>query len=122
MDITQFRAEDITDTRSSNNHLNKAKLRRRRYEEATNNKPCTVRAHPDKHESIKKYAKTGRCNNCQELIQKRKDLNAKLDKQTKGPVKWSDELTHRDAVLSIYVVMFTMTFVLIYEVAKKISL
>lgn len=121
MVITHFRTSETHDNQSLNNCSNKAKLRRQRYENTTLNKPCTVRAHPDKHEFIKKYAKTGRCNNCQRLAQRHKDIMAKLAQQMTGPLKWSDEITHRDAILSAFVVIFTLTFVIIYEIAKRVT-
>ena len=121
MVITHFKSPETHEKSSLNNRSNKAKLRRQRYEDTTLNKPCTVRAHPDTHQLIKKYAKTGKCDNCRALILKCKEIKATLDLQVKEPVRWNDELTRRDAILSTYVVIFTLTFVVIYEMAKRLT-
>ena len=102
--------------------LSKAQLRRKRYEDSTLNKPVTLRAHPDFHESIKNYAKTGCCNNCQKLIKNGKALRLKFERQVSGQVKWSDKFTNRDAILSFYSVAFTVLILVCYGIATRINI
>lgn len=94
--------------------------RQKRYEEKTLNKPCTVRAHPNKHNLIKKFAKTGHCNSCKENI----DLTVRLKKivirQKNGPIKWTDQCTYRDAVLSSISASFVVVVFILYCVVNRI--
>ena len=99
--------------------LSKAQIRRKRYEDSTMNRPITLRAHPNLHESIKSYAKTGCCNNCQKLRKKGMALRLKLEHQVSGPVKWSDKFTTRDAILTSFTALFiAITFIFYYLVTQ----
>lgn len=111
---------EIQNNLTSEKTLSKTQLRRKRYEDSTMNRPVTLRAHPDLHESIKKYAKSGYCNNFQKLIRHGKALRLKLEHQVSGPVKWSDKFTNRDAILSFYAVVYTLVILVMYEIATII--
>lgn len=97
----------------------KAQLRRKRYEDKTTKKICTLRAHPDKHNLIKKFARTGECNKCENTYKQFKAARNRFQKQIKFP-NWSDEFTNRDMAISIYTAAFIAATYVVNEVVKDI--
>lgn len=113
--------DNSQNTINENKH-SKAKLRRKRYEDTTLNKPCTVRANPNKHDAIKLFAKYNHCNKCQHTIKNLQALQNGLYKQINGPVKWGDRFTNRDQIVCLFTLALTLTTLLAIDVAKSITL
>jgi hypothetical protein len=101
--------------------LTKAQLRRKRYEDKTTKKVCTLRAHPDKHNIIKRFAKTGKCNNCEKTHKMFQVARNKFQKQTNTP-KWNDIFTRRDAAISSYTIVFIVLIYIVNDIVKSLTL
>ncbi|MFV1922209.1 MAG: hypothetical protein ACMZ63_06375 [Methylotenera sp.] len=102
------------------NALSKTQQRRLRYEKNTLNKPCTVRANPDRHSKIKRFAKSGHCDKCQKHFKLFIKAKNQFQQQIDIP-KWSDEFTPRAAAISVYTVCFIITIYIVNDIVKNIS-
>jgi phosphoribosylamine-glycine ligase len=100
--------------------LTKTQLRRKRYEDKTIKKVCTLRAHPDKHNTIKLFAKTGKCTNCEAVHKKFQAARNKFQNQIMTP-KWSDTFTRRDAIISIYTIVFIVLIYIVNDMLTNIT-
>lgn len=101
--------------------LSKDQLRKKRYEDKTKKKVCTLRAHPDKHDLIKRFAKTGHCDKCQQVYEKYQAARSRLKKQV-GIPNWNDEFTSRDQMICLYTLAFSFFILLIIDIAKSITI
>lgn len=111
----------MTDKNKTMADLERAKRERQlRYEARTLNKPCSVRANPRRHDAIKNFAKTGKCNNCKEHLQKIALLNNTVCRQKNGPIKWDDQFTYRDAILSLISVSFVFVALILSDLVNII--
>lgn len=101
--------------------LNKTQLRRKRYEDTTLNKPCTIRANPNKHDTIKLFAKYGICNKCVIANKESQDFKARLKVQINGPIRWSDNFTNRDQTICIFTILCILIIYVLFDNAKYIT-
>lgn len=101
---------------------NLTQLRKKRYEDKTSNKVCTVRAHLNKHDEIKKFAKTGQCNYCIEHKRNIAGLKNILNREKQGVLKWTDNFTKRDAVLTSISIIFTLLVIYIQNIVNSIAI
>lgn len=95
------------------------RARQKRYEARTLNKPCTVRAHPHEHAAIKKYAKTGQCSTCQKHVKNFILLKNTVNRQRNGPIKWTDQFTYRDALMSLISVSVVFVALVINNLVNR---
>lgn len=110
----------MTKNNNLDNSVIKAQLRRIRYEESTLNKPITVRAHPDRHEFLKIYAKTGKCSICSKTNKMlQKEIN-NFYRQVNFP-QWSDRFTTRDTVISLYTLFYVEIIYIVNDILKNIT-